>query len=53
MSPVRAPQFLADLVRELCKLAEETEWVEFKQNNDQPEEIGEWWAAPGMTSPTP
>lgn len=45
MSPVRSPQFLADLVRELCKLAEETEWVEFKQNNDQPEEIGEYISA--------
>lgn len=45
MSPIRSPQFLADLVRELCKLGEETEWLEFKQNNDQPEKIGEYISA--------
>lgn len=45
MSPIRSRQFLADLVRELCKLAGETEWVEFKRNNDQPEKIGEYISA--------
>jgi ATP-dependent DNA helicase RecG len=50
MSPVRAPQFLADLVRELCKLAEETEWVEFKRNNDQPEELGQYISALSNTA---
>lgn len=45
MSPIRAPLFLADLVRELCKLPEETEWVEFKRNNSNGEEIGEYISA--------
>ena len=29
------------LVKELCKLPDETEWVEFKHNNDEPHMIGE------------
>lgn len=33
------------LVRELCKLPKETEWLEFKHNDDQPEEIGEYISA--------
>lgn len=45
MSPVRSPSFLADLVRELCKLPSETEWVEFKRNNDNPQELGEYISA--------
>lgn len=45
MSPIRSSSFLADLVRELCKLTDETEWVEFKQNNARPEEIGEYISA--------
>jgi hypothetical protein len=32
MSP-RDQDYLAGLVRELCKLPKETEWVEFKRNN--------------------
>lgn len=32
-------------MRELCKLPRETEWVEFKENNDQPREIGEYISA--------
>ena len=43
-----APQpadYLADLVRELCKLPRETEWVEFKVNADRPQEIGEYISA--------
>lgn len=31
---------LEKLVRELAKLPNETEWVEFKLNNANPEEIG-------------
>ena len=31
----------AELVRELCKLPGESEWVEFKGNNTKPESIGE------------
>ncbi len=45
MSPIRSAAFLADLVRELCKLAAETEWVEFKHNNANPEEIGQYISA--------
>lgn len=33
---------LISLLRELCKLPNETEWVEFKRNNDKPELIGEY-----------
>jgi ATP-dependent DNA helicase RecG len=45
MSPVRSPAFLEGLVRELCKVAAETEWIEFKRNNDNPEEIGQYISA--------
>lgn len=45
MSPVRSSKFLEDLVRELCKLPTETEWVEFKRNNDNPQEIGQYISA--------
>lgn len=33
------------LVRELIKLSKETEWVEFKHNNSNPDEIGEYISA--------
>ncbi len=33
------------LVRELCKLPQETEWVEFKANDAEPQEIGEYISA--------
>ena len=33
------------LVKELVKLPKETEWIEFKHNNDNPEEIGEYISA--------
>jgi ATP-dependent DNA helicase RecG len=36
---------LSSLVRELVKLPKETEWVEFKHNNTDPEEIGEYISA--------
>lgn len=45
MSPIRAPQYLADLVRELCKLPAETEWVEFKRNHSSGEELGQYISA--------
>ena len=32
MTTDRSPEYLTGLVRELCKLPAETEWVEFKQN---------------------
>jgi len=28
-------------VKELCKLPDETRWVEFKHNNDEPHRFGE------------
>ena len=37
--------YLAGLVRELCKLAQETEWVEFKVSYSEPQRIGEYIAA--------
>ena len=33
------------LVRELCKLAREVEWVEFKVNKADPQDIGEYISA--------
>jgi hypothetical protein len=38
----RSTAYLQGLVRELCKLPRETEWLEFKANNDNPQEIGEY-----------
>ena len=32
-------------IRELAALARETEWVEFKENNEDPEDIGEYLSA--------
>ncbi len=40
MIPARTPEFLVGMVRELCLLPSETEWVEFKGNSDNPETIG-------------
>ena len=37
--------YLISLLRELCQLPKETEWVEFKCNNDNPENIGEYISA--------
>lgn len=36
---------LVSLVHELCKLPRETEWVEFKVDDTNPEEIGEYLSA--------
>ena len=41
----RANENLCGLLRELRALPEETEWVEFKQNNSNPVEIGEYISA--------
>lgn len=41
----RDPKFLVGLVRELCKLPKETPWAEFKQNKEEPEDIGEYLSA--------
>lgn len=45
MSPEQANDYLVGLVRELCTLPRETEWVEFKVNNSNPVEIGEYISA--------
>lgn len=41
----RPVEYLVSLVRELCKLPAETEWVEFKVNVHEPEEVGEYVSA--------
>jgi len=41
----RPAEYLVGLVRELCKLPRETEWVEFKENDGEPEAIGEYLSA--------
>ncbi|GAB6194455.1 hypothetical protein JCM39068_42080 [Desulfocastanea catecholica] len=38
----RTTEYLLSLLNELRKLPREAEWVEFKHNNDDPEEIGEY-----------
>ena len=38
-------RYLADLVRELCALAHEIEWVEFKENYRSPESMGRYISA--------
>jgi len=42
----RSAAYLEGLVRELCKLTQETEWAEFKVGNDNPQAIGEYISAP-------
>jgi len=45
MSPDRTQDFLASLVHEPCRLPRETEWVELKHNDAEPEAIGEYISA--------
>ena len=45
MTTDRTTDYLISLVRELCKLPHETEWAEFKVNNVEPQEIGEYLSA--------
>lgn len=45
MTAERSTAYLQGLVQELRKLPKETEWVEFKCNNDNPQEIGEYISA--------
>ena len=45
MTTARPQDFLVGLVQELCKLPRETGWVEFKENNGDPAEIGEYISA--------
>lgn len=44
MNPSRA-DYLNGLVRELTRLSREPEWVEFKENNDDPQQLGEYISA--------
>jgi predicted HTH transcriptional regulator len=50
MSLERSQEYLVGLISELRKLPEETEWAEFKVNNDNPEEIGEYISALSNTT---
>ncbi len=45
MNGNRDNDYLAGLVKELCKLPQETEWVEFKVNHSEPQAVGEYIAA--------
>ncbi len=45
MTVDRSNEYLLSIIQELRKLPVETEWVEFKHNNDNPEEIGEYLSA--------
>jgi len=45
MTLPRSADYLAGLVRELCALPAETEWVELKHNQASPQEIGEYLSA--------
>jgi hypothetical protein len=44
-SQVGSKDYAAGLVRELSRLPHETEWVEFKVNEAEPQEIGEYISA--------
>ncbi len=35
-------KYIIDLIKELIKYPKETEWIEFKHNNSDPQEIGEY-----------
>lgn len=41
----RSEEYLSSLLRELCKLPQETEWLEFKENMAEAQEIGEYISA--------
>lgn len=45
MTAERPVEYLVGLVRELCKLPRETEWAEFKENDAEPETLGEYLSA--------
>lgn len=45
MSGERSAEYLRDLVRELCRLPREAEWLELKENKAEPQEIGEYLSA--------
>ena len=45
MTTDRSVEYLTSLVNELRKLPKETEWVEFKVNDSEPQQIGEYLSA--------
>ena len=45
MPTQQSQEQLTSLLRELCKLSKETEWVEFKHNNADPKMVGEYISA--------
>ncbi len=45
MTTDRTPEYLVSLVQELRKLPAETEWVEFKKNISEAQEIGQYLSA--------
>ncbi|MES0490131.1 MAG: ATP-binding protein [Leptospirales bacterium] len=45
MTLQKTQEYLLSIVHELCKLPNETEWVEFKYNKAVPEDIGEYISA--------
>jgi len=45
MTVDRSNEYLLSLLHELRNLPKETEWVEFKHNNANPEEVGEYLSA--------
>lgn len=45
MTVSRTTEYLIGLVRELCKLPRETEWLELKENNADPHLVGEYLSA--------
>lgn len=45
MTSGRSVEYLNALLRELSALPSETEWVEFKENNEEPQLIGEYISA--------
>lgn len=47
---VRSNDYLKSLVHELIKMPQETGWVEFKHNNKDPQEIGEYISALSNTA---
>jgi len=50
MSSLPTAEYLSGLVTELRKLPAETGWLEFKENNSNPEEIGEYLSSLSNTA---
>ena len=50
MNSTSTPEYFDGLVSELRKLPSETGWVEFKENNSNPEDIGEYISALSNTA---